>query len=117
MCRLGQPPAKGLATLWAEQKSVAWHKVSWKAADGTTRRTRLAWLKVYLASALDRGAESLEVWLVADWPVGETEPYHYYLAHLHWPPAPSRCLRLSRSRWNIEQYFQRAKDDLGLDRS
>jgi hypothetical protein len=24
-------------------------------------------------------------------------------------------LRLSRSRWNIEQYFQRAKDDLGLD--
>jgi len=22
---------------------------------------------------------------------------------------------LSRSRWNIEQYFQRAKDDLGLD--
>ena len=27
----------------------------------------------------------------------------------------ARCLRLSRSRWQIEQYFQRSKDDLGLD--
>jgi SRSO17 transposase len=114
--RPDQPPAKGLAALWSEQKSVAWHTVSWKAADGKTRRTRLAWLKVYLASALERGAENLEeVWLVADWPEGQTEPYHYYLAHLHRPLASSRCLRLSRSRWNIEQYFQRAKDDLGLD--
>ncbi len=114
--RPGQPSAKGLAALWAEQKSADWHKVSWKAADGKTRRTRLAWLKVYLASALERGAADLEeVWLVADWPEGETEPCHYYLAHLLRPPTPSRCLRLSRSRWNIEQYFQRAKDDLGLD--
>ena len=42
-------------------------------------------------------------------------PYHYYLAHLHRPPAKARCLTLSRSRWHIEQYFQRAKDDLGFD--
>jgi SRSO17 transposase len=25
------------------------------------------------------------------------------------------CLRLSRSRWHVEQYFQRGKQDLGLD--
>ena len=37
------------------------------------------------------------------------------LAHLHREPTVARCLRLSRSRWNIEQYFQRGKDDLGLD--
>jgi hypothetical protein len=24
-------------------------------------------------------------------------------------------LKLSRSRWHVEQYFQRSKDDLGLD--
>ncbi len=112
----GQPPAQGLAKLWGEQKSVRWHAVSWKAADGQTRRTRLAWMKVYLPSALERGADRLEeLWLVADWPAGEKEPYHFYLAHLRRPPTASRCLRLSRSRWNIEQYFQRAKDDLGLD--
>ncbi|MCK9589630.1 MAG: transposase [Terrimicrobiaceae bacterium] len=30
-------------------------------------------------------------------------------------PQPAACLRLSRSRWHIEQYFQRGKSDLGLD--
>jgi len=39
----------------------------------------------------------------------------YYLAHLHRPPTKARCLKLSRSRWQVEQSFQRAKDDLGLD--
>lgn len=27
----------------------------------------------------------------------------------------ARCLKVSRSRWLIEQYFQRGKKDLGLD--
>ena len=33
----------------------------------------------------------------------------------HRPPTKTLCLKLSRSRWHIEQYLQRAKDDLGLD--
>jgi SRSO17 transposase len=110
--------AKGLplAKLFAGLKSIQWHHCSWKAAAGKTRRTRLAWMKVYLAGALERGATRLEeLWLVVDWPETEAEPYHYYLAHLHRPPHPARLLQLSRSRWNIEQYFQRAKTDLGLD--
>jgi len=53
--------------------------------------------------------------LVVDWPADASAPYHYYLAHLHQSPAKARCLKLSRSRWHVEQYFQRAKDDLGLD--
>jgi hypothetical protein len=52
---------------------------------------------------------------VVDWPAGDPEPYHYYLADFHGPPTKARCLKLSRSRWHIEQYFQRSKDDLGLD--
>ena len=112
----GQAPARSMSELWSQQKSVHWHGLSWKGADGQTRRTRLAWMQVYLPSALERGADRLEqLWLVADWPAGQEQPYHFYLAHLERPPSACRCLRLSRSRWNIEQYFQRAKDDLGLD--
>jgi hypothetical protein len=37
------------------------------------------------------------------------------MAHFKTPPHKARCLKLSRSRWHIEQYFQRSKDDLGLD--
>jgi SRSO17 transposase len=112
----GEPAASTLWALWAGQKKVPWQACSWKAADGRRRHTRLGWMKVYLPGALGRGAPSLEeAWLVVDWPEGAAEAYHYYLAHLHRQPTVARMLRLSRSRWNIEQYFQRAKDDLGLD--
>ena len=110
------PEPLTLVKLFAAQKTVKWCPCSWKAADGQTRHTRLAWMRVYLPGALDRGAPALEeVWLVVDWPQDGPEAYHYYLAHLHREPTVARCLRLSRSRWNIEQYFQRGKDDLGLD--
>ena len=73
-------------------------------------------MKVYLPGRLDRGAAALEeLWLVVDWPDGDPAAYHYYLAHLYRPPHKAPLLRLSRSRWTIEQYFQRAKTDLGLD--
>ena len=112
----GTSPAPPLLKLFAAQTTVQWRPCSWKTAEGQTRHTRLAWMRVYLPGALDRGAETLEeCWLVVDWPEGATEAYHYYLAHLHRDPTVARCLRLSRSRWNIEQYFQRSKDDLGLD--
>ena len=55
------------------------------------------------------------MWLVVDWPQGEAQPYHYYLAQLKGHPTKARCLKPSRSRWHIEQYFQRSKDDLGWD--
>jgi SRSO17 transposase len=111
-----EPSGISLAKLFAEQKNIHWHHCSWKSASDKTRQTRLAWIKVYLPGALDRGAASLEeLWLVVDWPEADAEPYHYYLAHLHRPPHKARLLQLSRARWNIEQYFQRAKTDLGLD--
>src|SRR6266481_2112947 len=50
-----------------------------------------------------------------DWPQEKSEPYALYLAHLQRQPSAALCLRLSRPRWQIEQYFQRSKDDLGLD--
>jgi len=112
----GQPDAVPLSQLWSEGKDKAWRNCTWRAADGQTRRTRLGWMEVYLPGSLDRGADQLErLWLVVDWPEVNPEAYHYYLAHLHRPPQKARMLLLSRSRWNIEQYFQRAKTDLGLD--
>jgi len=92
------------------------NSISVKAAAGRARRTRLAWCEVCLERRLRQGEGELEkAWLLVDWPRGEAEPCHYYLAHLHRPPRRARCLKLTRSRWHIEQYLQRSKDDLGLD--
>jgi SRSO17 transposase len=112
----GEPSAAPLAELTARIPEHEWKKCSWVTAGGQTRRTRLAWREVFLQHNLRHAGGELEkVWLVVDWPAGDPEPYHYYLAHFHRPPTKARCLKLSRSRWHIEQYFQRSKDDLGLD--
>src|ERR1035437_3023509 len=105
-----------LAELTGRIPEDEWKKCSWVMAGRQTRRTHLAWHEVFLQHDLRHAGGELEkVWLVVDWPAGDPEPYHYYLAHLHRPPTKARCLKLSRSRWHIEQYFQRSKDDLGLD--
>lgn len=112
----GQPPAVSLAALSRTLKGKAWHAVAWRAADGTQRRTRMGWLPVQVYSDLDRDSGDWPpCWLVVDWPEGEENPYHLYLAWLKQPPSPARCLRLSRGRFPIEQFFQRDKTDLGLD--
>jgi SRSO17 transposase len=110
------PPARSLAEILASFPPAQWKFCSWKAADGRRQRTRLTWCEVYLEQRLRQdGEEPEKAWLVVDWPADHRQPYHYYLAHLHRPPTVARCLRLSRSRWHIEQYFQHGKDDLGLD--
>lgn len=110
------PPSQTLAEIAAAIPPAQWQSAHWKRAGGERGATRLAWCEVWLQHALRKAGGELEkLWLVVDWPADAAEPHHYYLAHLHRPPTKARCLTLSRSRWHIEQYFQRAKDDLGLD--
>jgi hypothetical protein len=56
-----------------------------------------------------------QAWLVADWPAGDPAPHALFLADLRTPPNRARCLLLARSRRQVEQLFQRVKDDLGFD--
>jgi SRSO17 transposase len=102
---------------WAQSfKDADWQAATWDAADGEKRVTRLAWRQIYLNTDLDElSGELPPCWLVVDWPEGQPDPYHVYVGWLKQPPTKGRCLRLSRGRWPIEQYFQRGKDDLGLD--
>jgi len=110
------PSSQTLAEITAQIGAEQWKSAQWKTADGARRSTRLAWCEVWLAHELRKAGGQLEkLLLVVDWPAEAPAPYHYYLARLKRPPTKPRCLQLSRSRWHIEQYFQRSKDDLGLD--
>jgi SRSO17 transposase len=110
------PASQTLAQIAAEIPAVQWECAKWKTANGKPAETRLAWREVWLQHGLRKAGGDLErLGLVVDWPADSAEPYHCYLAHLHQAPSKELCLTLSRSRWHIEQYFQRAKDDLGFD--
>ena len=112
----GEPQSSSLGALSRTITDEQWHHVAWHAADRTKRHTRIAWLAVYVLSDLDPDTgEWPQTWLVVDWPEGAAEPYHIYLARLQTAPVPIRCLRLSRGRFVVEQFFQRDKTDLGLD--
>lgn len=110
------PKAQTLRQLASTFKVSQWQAAAWQAADGEKRATRLGWKEIYLNSDLEEKTGAWPAcWLVVDWPEGQADPYHVYVAWLKQPPAKGRALRLSRGRWPIEQYFQRGKDDLGLD--
>jgi SRSO17 transposase len=112
----GEPQSSSLGALSRTINAGQWHPVAWQAADRAKRQTRIAWLAVYVLSDLERDTgEWPQTWLVVDWPEGDAEPYHIYLAGLKSEPVPTRCLRLSRGRYAVEQFFQRDKTDLGLD--
>jgi SRSO17 transposase len=110
-------PAPFMLRAIAEQISPKqWKSSCWKDAEERQQTTRIAWLPIYLLSDLDEETGDWpQTLLVVDWPEGKADPYHCYVAHLKAQPNKGRCLRLSRSRFHIEQYFQRDKDDLGLD--
>jgi len=111
-----EPAASSLTALSKAIHPRQWHPVAWRAAAGTKRKTRLAWLPVYVWSDLDRDSGQWpQTWLVVDWPEADADPYHLYLAWFKAKPTPVRCLRLSRGRFPVEQFFQRDKTDLGLD--
>jgi SRSO17 transposase len=111
-----QPRATSLAALSQRIAEKQWHHVAWRAADGAKRRTRIAWMAIWAWSDLDRqSGEWPQSWLVVDWPEEDASPHHLYIAWFKSQPTPQRCLRLSRGRFVIEQFFQRDKTDLGLD--
>jgi SRSO17 transposase len=112
----GQPASSSLAALSRRIMPAQWHHVAWRAANGSKRQTRIAYLAVYVLSDLNQATGDWPpTWLVVDWPEGDTEPYHLYLAWFKTEPNARRCLRLSRGRFAVEQFFQRDKTDLGLD--
>jgi SRSO17 transposase len=112
----GQAAAKTMAVLAQELPASSWTTVYWKTATETRRQTRIAWQEIYVQSDLDRATGAWpKTWMVVDWPEGDEHPYHIYFAHLKTAPTARRCLRLSRARFHIEQFFQREKADLGLD--
>jgi SRSO17 transposase len=112
----GAAQGQKLRQLAQSFQAAQWRSASWEAADGEKRLTRLAWKEIYLHTDLEELSGQWPCcWLVVDWPEGQPDPYHLYVAWLKQPPSKGRSLRLSRARWHIEQYFQRGKDDLGLD--
>jgi SRSO17 transposase len=56
-----------------------------------------------------------QVWLLAEWPTGATEPTDYWLSTLPADTPHEELVRLAKLRWRIEHDYRELKVALGLD--
>lgn len=56
-----------------------------------------------------------QVWLLAEWPIGATEPADYWLSSLPVDTPIDELVRLAKLRWRIAHDYRELKVALGLD--
>jgi SRSO17 transposase len=82
-------------------------------------RSRFVFLRVRPASKVHRRAANFGdlplLWLIAEWPPGESEPTRYWLSNLPADTPQRTLIQLAKLRWRIEHDYRELKTELGLD--
>lgn len=91
--------------------ATSWRTVSWREGTNQTLSSRFARVRVRAAhDNLDRQEE----WLLIEWPRGEAEPRHYWLATLPKQTSFRELICNAMGRWMIERDYEELKSELGL---
>jgi SRSO17 transposase len=84
--------------------------------DGEPVSSWFVFARVTAAHGWQHGqAPRREEWLIAEWPLGQSEPTDYWISNLPADTEPERLARLARMRWKIELDYKQLKGELGLD--
>jgi SRSO17 transposase len=91
-------------------------RVTWREGSRGPQASRFAAVRVRLAHRHAEGAgPGPELWLLSEWPRGETAPTKYYLSSLPATTPVRTLVRLAKLRWRVERDYQELKGELGLD--
>ena len=94
----------------------AWQTITWREGSNTALTSRFARLRLRPAHDRRKGGEpAAEEWLLIEWPEGEAEPDHYWLATLPGDISFTRMVDLAKLRWRIERDYLELKQEVGLD--
>jgi SRSO17 transposase len=125
----GRPPQPRPAPLY-EAKAVLdalpedhWQTLTWRAHDDVVLRKQFVALRVHWATGgaqfstrHSRVATGPEGWLLGERPVpGERGEVKWYYSTLPADTPLQRLAELAHSRWPIEQFYEDAKGECGLD--
>lgn len=103
-------------TVAALAATLRHRRVTWREGSRGQQASRFAAVRVHLAHRHAAGAgPGPEVWLVSEWPRGETAPTKFYLSSLPGTTPLRTLVRLGKLRWRIERDYQELKGELGLD--
>lgn len=113
--------ARALSDALAED---AWQTVSWREGTKGTLRKQFAALRAHRATgnptaqrpSQSRMSTGPQGWLLAERPMpGEAGESKWYYANLPQDTPLSRLVALAHARWMIEQFYEDAKGECGLD--
>jgi len=103
-------------SLAAVAATLRHRRVTWREGSRGRQASRFASVRVHLAHRHAEGAgPGPEVWLLSEWPRGETAPTKYYLSSLPATTSLRTLVRFGKLRWRIERDYQELKGELGLD--
>jgi SRSO17 transposase len=94
----------------------AFRRLTWR--HGTNRSLASNFCFVRVKTTHDDGvalADREPLWLVIEWPEGESRPTKFFLTTLPHRMSHKQIVRIIKERWRTERLYQDLKDELGLD--
>ncbi len=107
---------ESVADLIAALPKKAFRRLVWR--DGTRRKLRSRFCFVRVKTTHDDGvalADREPLWLVAEWPEGESKPTKFTLTTLPSRMSHKPIVRILKERWRTERMYEDLKGELGLD--
>lgn len=95
----------------------AFRRCSWReGTNGKMLSSRFCFRRVKVAADDGSPIDEREVlWLMMEWPQGETKPTKFVLTSLPQRMSKKQIVRTVKERWKTERVYQEMKGELGLD--
>lgn len=113
-CRYGEPiSARDLGVEIGQER---FRQVTWREGTKAKLVSRFALRRVVPWHQDEwKPSEREAVWLVIEWPPGETAPTKFSLSTLPFDISAKQLVRTIKERWRTERVYQDLKGELGLD--
>lgn len=109
-------PAVGVQDLGIALGPKAFRSITWRDGTNAPLSSRFCFRRVKVAAddGLDPGQHE-PVWLLLEWPEGESKPTKFALTTLPRRMSKKEIVRTVKGRWRTERVYEDLKGELGLD--
>jgi SRSO17 transposase len=93
----------------------AFRRLTWRIGTKGKLSSRFCFRRVKPANDAAEPEDKEPLWLVMEWPDGETEPKKFALTTLPRRMSKKQIIRILKERWRTEEAYHELKEELGLD--
>ncbi len=108
-------PAKGVQELGVELGPAAFRRITWRTGTKGRLSSRFCFRRVKPVQGDGEPEDKEPLWLVMEWPEGESKPTKFVLTSLPRRMSKKQIIRIIKERWRTEIMYEELKEELGLD--